>query len=238
MVTTTTTSKARPRRVTFAAIAIAAGLPIVFFTLTTLVLDAVPHLRDGTLPDAPYVRNYVLHPTPAVLHVAPGLVFVLGAMLQVSARFRRRHLTLHRRLGRVLVVAGSTSALFAIYIGVDHPFNGLAEGSATVLFGSWLLWCLGAGFAAIRRRDVAQHRRWMIRAFVIALGIASIRLWTGVFITIAAIQAGGPPEDTHPQQATFGLCFWLGLSTHAAIAEWWLRSGRSSTPPAPALPGR
>jgi len=215
--------KARPRRVTFAAIAIAAGLSVVFFTSTTLVIDATPHLRNGTLPDSAYVRNYVMHPTPALLHVIPGMIFLLGGLFQVSASFRRRHLTVHRRLGRVLIVAGVLAAVSALYIGIDHPYNGLPEASATVVFGSWLLWCIGAAFVAIRRRDVAQHRRWMIRAFVVAFGIATIRVWTGVFIAIAAVQAGGPPADMHPQQATFGLCFWLGLSAHAAFAEWWLR---------------
>jgi len=157
--------------------------------------------------------------------VVPGLVFLLGALFQVSARFRRRHLTLHRRMGRVLVGAGVVSAVFALYIGIHHPFNGIAEASAVVVFGSWLLWCLVAGFRAARRRDIAQHRRWMIRAFVVAFGIATIRVWTGVFIAIEAIRNGGPPADVHPLQATFGLCFWLALSMHAAIAEWWLRRG-------------
>jgi uncharacterized membrane protein len=195
----------------------------VFLTAIALVEAAVPHLRAGTTPDEVYVRNYVEHPVPALLHVVPGLIFVLGALFQVSARFRRRHLTLHRRMGRVLVVAGIVSAVSALYFGINHPFSGLSEASAAVVFGSWMLWCLGAAFVAIRRRKVAQHRRWMIRAFVVALGITTVRIWTGIFIAASAALSGQPPESDFPQRETFGLAFWLGFGMHVAIAEWWLR---------------
>ena len=30
--------------------------------------------------------------------------------------------------------------------------------------------CVVLGFAAIRRRDIAAHRAWMIRAYALALG--------------------------------------------------------------------
>jgi len=222
--------------VTFAAVAIAVGLPLVFFTATTLGLAAWPHVRDGTLPEEAYVRNYVLDPTPAVMHIGPGFLFILGALFQVSARFRRRHLTLHRRMGRVLLVLGMTSALSALYIGIDHPYNGWPERSATIVFGTWMLWCLAAAFRAIRRRDVVQHRRWMIRAFVIAFGIATVRVWTAIFIGVSSAWSGQPPTSDFPQQETFGLAFWLGWGMHAAIAEWWLRRGRSAKPASPARP--
>ena len=222
---------------TFAAVAIALGLPVVFFTASTLGLAAWPHLRDGTLPEEAYVQNYVMHPMPAVTHIIPGFLFILGALFQLSTRFRRHHLTLHRRMGRILVLLGLTSALSALYVGIDHPYNGWPERSATIVFGTWMLWCLLAAFAAIRRRDVAQHRRWMIRAFVIAFGIATVRVWTALFIGLSSARSGQPPSSDFPQEDTFGLAFWLGWGMHAAIAELWLRRGVGSSKPAqPARP--
>jgi uncharacterized membrane protein len=193
---------------------------VVMFVVARLMVD-IPNVHAGTVPDQPFARNYVAHPWPAYLHIAPGLVYLLGAPLQLSARFRRRHLALHRRLGRVLIGCAAFSVAMALFIGISHPFGGWSEGAATVVFGLWLLACLAVAFAAVRRRDITGHRRWMIRAFAVGIGIATIRLWTGFFIALHHVVTSEPPNG--PVAATFGLAFWLGLSGNVAIGEWWLR---------------
>ena len=167
----------------------------------------------------------MLHPWPAALHIVPGLIFLLGAPLQLSARFRRKHLTFHRRLGRVLIPAGMVAAVFALVIGISHPFDGVVEGSATVVFGLWFLSCLIVAFVAVRRRDIARHRRWMIRAFAAAIGIAGIRVWVSILGAIQSAVTGVTVMS--PQQGTYGLAFWLGFSSTVLAGEWWLRRPRA-----------
>lgn len=200
---------------------IATALAIVVVFIAVRLMTDIPNVRDGTVPDQPFARNYAAHPLPAYLHIAPGLVYLVGATFQLSARFRRRHLTLHRRMGRVLIACGVFSVATALFIGISHPFGGWTEGAATVVFGLWFLTCLAVAFAAVRQRDIAGHRRWMIRAFAVATGIATIRLWTGVFIALDHAMTGAEPNG--PVADTFGLAFWLGLTTNVAIGEWWLR---------------
>lgn len=213
---------------------------VVLASLSGLLAWSVPHLRDGTVPDEPYARNYVLHPWPAALHIVPGLVYIIGSMFQLSAGFRRKHLTLHRRLGRVLIPSGMVAAVFAIVIGLSHPYDGITEGSATVVFGTWFLACLMLAFLAIRRRDIAQHRRWMVRAFAVGIGIGAIRAWVGI---LGAVQSATTGEAAmSPQQGTYGIAFWLGFSSTVLAGEWWLRRdgrsgrGRSATPAPPVRP--
>jgi uncharacterized membrane protein len=212
---------------------IAVALAIVVLFIVGRLTTDIPNLRAGTMPDEPFARNYFLHPWPAYLHIAPGLVYLLGAPFQLSARFRRRHLALHRRMGRVLIACGAASVGMALFIGISHPFGGWSEGAATVVFGLWFLTCLAVAFAAVRRRDIAEHRRWMIRAFAVATGIATIRLWTGAFIGLHHAMTGAEPNG--PVADTFGLAFWLGLSTNVAVGEWWLR--RTSVRRAPVTSG-
>lgn len=200
---------------------IAAALAIVVVFIAARLTTDIPNVRDGTVPDQPFARNYAAHPVPAYLHIVPGLVYLVGAAFQLSARFRRRHLTLHRRMGRVLIACGVFSVGTALFIGISHPFGGWTEAAATVVFGLWFLACLVVAFAAVRQRDIAGHRRWMIRAFAVATGIATIRLWTGVFIALDHAMTGAEPNG--PVADTFGLAFWLGLTTNVAIGEWWLR---------------
>lgn len=205
------------------AVAILIGLAIltVLASLSSVLAETIPHLRADTVPDDPYNRNYVRHPWPAAFHIVPGLIYLLGAPLQLSAGFRRRHLTLHRRLGRIILPSGMVAGAFALVIGISHPFDGVTEGSATVVFATWFVASLALAFAAVRRRDVAGHRRWMIRAYAAGIGIGAIRLWVGL---LGAVQSAVTGTMTmSPQQGTYGIAFWLGLGSTVLIGEWWLR---------------
>ncbi|MDQ3417119.1 MAG: DUF2306 domain-containing protein [Actinomycetota bacterium] len=173
----------------------------------------VPEVVAGTVPpDGTYEQRYALHPVLAYAHILPGVLYLLGAPFQLSRRFRERHFTLHRRLGRVLIPAGILAGVFAIVFGARYAFGGLSEASAVVLFGVHFVVALVVALVAIKSGDVARHRGWMIRAFAIGLAVGTIRIWIGVF------QATGllPLEDS------FGPAFWLSFVLHALVAELYL----------------
>lgn len=221
----------RQSAVRVVSVLVALSLAILLLFIGVRFETDLPYLRHGGVPDDPFSRTYVAHPWLTYLHFLPGMVFLLGACLQVSARVRRRHLTLHRRLGRVLVVVGLASGVLGTALGILHPFGGWSEAAASAVFGTWFVACLVLAYLAVRRRDIATHRRWMIRAFAVGLGVATIRVWTGIFIGIHAAQTGVRPDG--PVPTTFGLAFWVGFATNALVAEWWLRRGRPSVRPTP-----
>lgn len=174
----------------------------------------VPHLVEGTQPADDIDRAYVEHPWLAYLHIAPGVVYLLGAPLQLAYRVRSRHYTLHRRLGRVLVAAAMLSGVFAIVFGLLFSFGGAGEAAAAVVFGCWFLACLVAAFRAVRRGDIVHHRRWMIRAFTVAIGVGTIRIWT---IVLSELGLVGLKESFAP-------AFWISFAAHVLVAEWWVRT--------------
>lgn len=130
-----------------------------------------PNITAGIMPpnDSPD-HGYALHPILAYAHILTGVVYLVGAPFQLSRGFRERHFTVHRRLGRILLPAGITAGIFAIIYGTLIPYGGLLEASATVVFGVYFIAALVTAFLAIKRGDVTQHRRWMIRAF--SVGVA------------------------------------------------------------------
>ena len=69
-------------------------------------------------------------------------------------------------------------------------------------------------FRAIRADDIVRHRRWMIRAFAIGVGIGTIRIWIALFVIT------GLPD----LPAAFGAAFWISFIMHALAAELWLRA--------------
>lgn len=213
----------RPPRVVLLAGAVTALVVIVLVFAAIRVGTDWPHILDGTVPEGDFSQRYVAHPWLAYLHIAPGVAYLLGAPLQLSRRFRTRHYTVHRRLGRVLLSLALLAGVLAVVFGLFLPWGGVLEASASLVFGSWFVACLVLAFRAIRRKDVSQHRRWMIRAFAVGVGVGTIRLWVGLFTALTIGRNGGPEGLTLPDQFTFGLAFWLAFAMHVALGEWWLR---------------
>jgi uncharacterized membrane protein len=212
----------RPRMLRPTAIAVAVLIGIVLVSLGVRLVTDGPHIVAGTVPDDDFAERYIAHPWISYLHIGLGVIYLLGAPLQLSRRFRTRHYRVHRLLGRVLLVCGLLSGIFALIFGVLYPWGGWIERAATIAFGLWFAASLGLAFRAIRRDDVRQHRRWMIRAFAVGVGIGTIRIWI-VILTPIAIAVSDYPDPPIPDPFTFGLSFPLAFAMHVAIGEWWLR---------------
>lgn len=194
------------------------AIVLTFYGLR-IATDA-PFLMTGIDPEPEdFEARYVAHPWLAYLHMTPGVLYLLGAPLQLSERFRTRHYTAHRRLGRVLVPAALLSISLAFIFGLRFPWGGILEGIATAVFGCWFLVCLLLAVRAIRRDNVPIHRRWMIRAFAVGLGVGTIRIWIGFFLGTGLL-------DFHD---SFAAAFWIGLSLHVLAAEWWIRTTPDKT---------
>ncbi|WP_188195205.1 DUF2306 domain-containing protein [Nonomuraea sp. SYSU D8015] len=158
-------------------------------------------------------------PLPVVLHiVAASLYTALGAF-QLSPRFRRRRPGWHRAAGRVLVVSGLVAALSGVWMTL---FSALPAGDLGLLtvfrlgFGSAMAVFLVLGLAAIRRRDVAGHRAWMMRAYAIGMGAGTQAVTVGLWFAIY-----GAPDDL-TRQLLLGLAWVINL----AVAEWAILRGR------------
>ena len=94
--------------------------------------------------------------------------------------------------------------------------GGALEIAATFVFGVLFLVAIGKGFAAIRTRRVAEHRRWMIRAYAMGLAVATVRPIVGVFFATSRLTHLTPHDF-------FGIAFWLGFILSVATAETWIR---------------
>ena len=206
-----TTIGRRQLRTVGTVLALLIAIVLAFFAIR-LSVD-VPNLAAGTVPEDAYDQRFVEHPWLAYLHIVPGVLYLIGAPLQLSRRFRTRHYPVHRRLGRVLVSMALLSGVFAIAFGVPFAFGGPGEAAATLVFGVWFLACLVLAFRAIRSDEVARHRRWMIRAFAIGVGVGTIRIWIGLFQATGLLSF----RDSFP------VAFWISFALHVAAAEWWLR---------------
>lgn len=187
-------------------------LIVLVFAGRRVVVDG-PNVAAGTVPPTEsFDHRYALHPVLAYAHILPASAYLVGAPFQLSRWFRSRHFTVHRRVGRILLPAGITAGVFAIIFGTLYPFGRLLEASATVVFGVYFVAALVTAFRAIRGGDITRHRRWMIRAFAVSLGVATQRIWLGAFQLFGLMSF----------ELSFGVAFWLGFVLHALAAEIYL----------------
>lgn len=181
--------------------------PLVAGSLRLLELAGGPQL----LPANPRVDA---SPVPVVLHVAAAAVYAVAGAFQFPARIRRAHRAWHRRAGRVLVGAGLVVAGSGLWMTLFYP--GAPGGDllwtirivASSAMGAGIL----LGLAAIRRRDFAAHRAWMIRAYALAVAAG-----TQVFTQGIGDAVFGTSDLSTALSVGSG---WL---VNAAVAEWIIR---------------
>ena len=122
-------------------------------------------------------------PVAVVLHILCSAIFVLLGVLQFLPRFRRAHRAWHRRAGRVIIVAGLVvigSALWLTLFYDARPGTGPLLFVLRLLFTGVMAFSLVRGLTAIRERDIANHRAWMMRAYALGLGAGTQVLTEGI----------------------------------------------------------
>jgi uncharacterized membrane protein len=159
-----------------------------------------------------------------IVHGASGTLFAVLGAFQFPTALRRGHRTWHRRTGRLLVPLGLMAAVSAIWLTLFYPHlhdSGALLSVFRVIFASALAASIVVAFTAIRRREIARHREWMMRAYALSLGAA-----TQIF-TLGFGQAIFGDNVTSTALLT-GAAWVINL----AIAEWVIRRFRRRVPPA------
>jgi len=156
--------------------------------------------------------GFTAHRSLTLLHILPAALFIVLMPLQFVSRIRTRYLAWHRCSGRLLIALGFVVGTTALAMSYTTPIGGANEIAAMTLFATLFLFFLTMGFWNIRQRRIARHREWMIRAFGVALGIATTRPIVAVFFAAGRMM----PHEF------FGIAFWLGFTLTLLGAETWI----------------
>ena len=177
-------------------------------------LVALTHPAAATRPEVGALDSVFAAHTPLTLaHILPALAFVLLTPL-VMFRARASSGWPERLLYPLGLVVGLTA--FAMS---REAVGGWTERSAVWFFNSLFLVSLFQARRHALHGDPNSERRWLLRAIVILLGIATTRPVMGLFFATRAF--------THLEPSQFfGLAFWIGFSINAITAEWWLATHR------------
>jgi uncharacterized membrane protein len=193
---------------------------LVFFIALALLTIFVTvaknaHIFDSTSEIAQHfapVKGYL------AVHACFGMLALTLGAFQFSNRLRARYLKTHRMLGYVYVASVYISAPFAIPVALRTATLSLTAASAVQSFG-WVLTTTIALYC-IRRGNIEQHRRWMIRGYPFAMVFTVARL----IIPIPPIFKMGMPG--------IEIVVWVTIAAAAFLPSVFLDWGAISRRPA------
>lgn len=188
----------------------------VWFLSLIMIAVATRRILHLWSPSVDLDAGFAQHPLLTLVHIIPGLVFIVLGPFQFMTSLRKTRPTLHRRMGRVYLAGAVAIGITALIMSPQMAIGGRLESAATFGFGVFFLFSIGKGFAAIRARRIAEHRRWMIRAYAVGLGVATVRPIVGVFFATSRF-TNLTPHDF------FGIAFWLGFILSLGTGEAWIR---------------
>lgn len=168
----------------------------------------------------PYNPGFARLPVTTAVHIGLGGLYLLLAPFQLVRSVRERSIAYHRRAGRILFGAGLLVGASALVISVAIPYSGWPERVIVGGFAIYFTAALSLAFRHVRAGRIDAHRAWMIRAFAIALSIATMRV-----LFIPALIAIGEPTVPQVQLLTL-VTFSAGFVIHLTVAELWLAHTR------------
>jgi uncharacterized membrane protein len=187
----------RPKHVLFAAF----GLMALF-----VLWNNERFLIDASSPAWTRYEPILLHLVP---HGVGGAFALLIGATQFSSRLRRKHLRVHRFLGKLYIVCTFVLAPVAVLMALKiSPWFMTVF---TIVQAAALMAFTAAAYWSIRHKNIAQHREWMVRSYAVLL----IFLEGRVLMAIPAIGQQGMDSVV--------LVNWACLALSLVVAEFVLR---------------
>lgn len=168
-----------------------------------LAIVAAPSIRNDFL-----TALFAESGLSAYAHLLGGAIALAIGPFQLSSRFRKRHLSLHRLLGRIYVSMILIGGLGSLSLAIS------ASGGLPGKFGFGMMavvWLISTSmaFISIRRRRIAEHQVWMIRSYAITLAAVTLRFYLPI-----SIAAG------YEFAAVYPVIAWLCWVPNLIVAEW------------------
>ena len=114
-------------------------------------------------------------------HITLGGIALLIGWLQFGSRFRQRHLSLHRIIGKIYIICVLPSALASIGIGFFATGGFIAASGFICLGIVWFTTTLMA-YLKIKDHKIQEHRKLMIYSYAACFAAVTLRIWLPLLI--------------------------------------------------------
>lgn len=135
------------------------------------------------------IKGYVPGDTAGNLafagHVTMAAVITFGGVVQLTPQIRARFPAVHRWTGRAFMVTAMGASLAGLYMTWARHTGGPIGTTAISLDALLILAFSSLAWRKALHRDFASHRKWAMRAFLVANGVWFLRVGFAPFALIA-----------------------------------------------------
>lgn len=159
---------------------IALGLgALALFAAWFIHRSALPYFGFSEAHYGPYFwpRRWWL-----VMHIAGGVTALTVGLVQLWLGLTNRTAALHRALGKLYVGVIAVGSIAGFYLAATIPGNPPYAAGLFFLCVAWVVTTSMAVFA-IRRRNVPQHREWMMRSYAVTFAFVTFRFGVDTLIS-------------------------------------------------------
>ncbi|OJU13769.1 MAG: hypothetical protein BGN86_15465 [Caulobacterales bacterium 68-7] len=182
--------------------------------------------------DKPLIKGYVpgdgMGNAVFAAHVLLAAVVTVGGLLQLIPSLRRRLPTLHRWNGRLFFVVAYVMAFGGLWLTwVRHTYLSLISAVAVSLNGVLIVVFATLAWRLAMRRDLAAHRRWALRAFLVVNGVWFLRIGMMAWMLGTGGRVGMNNTLSGPVDVVLQFGAYL---VPLAVLELWFRAQDSARP--------
>lgn len=156
------------------------SLLIGFYPLTYFVVDR----RFGLLPSkTPELLANEIWNIGFYGHILFGGLALAIGWIQFNKSLRQKNLSLHRRIGKIYVIAVLVSSICGVYIGFFATGGWVSAVGFIALGIIWFLTTTSA-FLFIKKGEISKHQKMMIYSYAACFGAVTLRIWLPILIAI------------------------------------------------------
>lgn len=109
-----------------------------------------------------------------VLHICAGVIVYTTGLFQFLPAFRNKHLSTHRKLGRIFI-ASSLFCILTLYFIIPENLCKSCRPSQYIDTTLWLIF-IAFAFYFIKKRKIMLHQRFMVSGFICASYFVAVRI--------------------------------------------------------------
>ncbi len=172
-------------------------------------------MNSGTMSftEGSIENHYKNHLILGYIHIIPGIIFLILGAYQLIPYFRKKNYSIHRILGKVFLLISVVIFTTAIILALFYPFGNYLESTVTLIFGTYLLFCVYKAYQTARNKQFVSHRNWVTRIYFIAISVSTIRGVIALFMV----------KGAESMQSIFGVSFLIAFLLHFTVVELWIR---------------
>jgi uncharacterized membrane protein len=109
-------------------------------------------------------------------HIILGGIALLIGWTQFSSKIRIWNLTLHKRIGKIYLIAVLLSSIAGIYIGF-FATGGLISSLGFICLGIIWFYTTLKAYLYIKNKQIEQHQNMMVYSYAACFAAVTLRIW-------------------------------------------------------------